>query len=74
MNQLLAVIAFIGARFQVARDDAKDRGATATEYAMLVAFIAIVIAVGVTAFGSQLNDFFNNLGQSIGIVSAPAAP
>ena len=28
-----------------------DRGATAVEYALMVGFIAVVIIVGVTAFG-----------------------
>ncbi|HEY2273203.1 MAG TPA: Flp family type IVb pilin [Jatrophihabitantaceae bacterium] len=50
-------------------ENAKDRGATATEYAMLVAFIAVAIVAAVTLFGGQLSDFFNSLGQKIGIVS-----
>jgi pilus assembly protein Flp/PilA len=50
-------------------DSAKEeKGATATEYALLVAFIALAIVVGVTAFGGQLNTFFNSLGGKIGIL------
>jgi pilus assembly protein Flp/PilA len=45
----------------------KDRGATATEYALLVAFIALAIIVGVTAFGSALNSFFNSLATRVGL-------
>jgi len=47
--------------------DAKDvdRGATATEYALLVALIAIVIAVAVGFFGSQLSTFFNSIGTTV---------
>jgi pilus assembly protein Flp/PilA len=45
----------------------KDRGATATEYALLVAFIALAIIIGVTAFGSALNTFFTNLGTRVGL-------
>ena len=67
MEKLLNLIAFVAARINVARDDAHDRGATATEYAMLVAFIAVVIGVGVAAFGTQLNNFFNSLASKIGI-------
>lgn len=48
-----------------------ERGATATEYALLVAFIALAIVVGVTAFGGQLNTFFNTLGAKVGIIAAP---
>ena len=51
------VLNFIAA-MQVRLDDAKDRGATATEYAMLVAFIAIVVVGGVTIFGSALSTWF----------------
>lgn len=48
-------------------DDVRDRGATATEYALLVAFIALAIIVGVTAFGTALNNFFSDLGQRVGL-------
>jgi Flp pilus assembly pilin Flp len=45
----------------------QDTGATATEYALLVAFIAIAIIVGVTLFGTALNTFFTNLATSVGL-------
>lgn len=45
----------------------KDRGATATEYAMLVAFIAIIVATGVGIFGHALSDWFSSLGSKIGL-------
>lgn len=38
-----------------------DEGATALEYGILVALIAIVLVGGVTFFGGQLNTFFNGL-------------
>jgi pilus assembly protein Flp/PilA len=63
MFYVLNLIAALHARVE----DAKDRGATATEYAMLVAFIAIVITAGVTIFGSQLSTWFSNLGNKIGL-------
>jgi pilus assembly protein Flp/PilA len=47
----------------------RDRGATATEYALLVAFIALVIVGGVTLFGNQLNTFFSDLGSNVGIIN-----
>ena len=60
-------------RLMMARlDTAKDRGATATEYAMLVAFIAVAIVVCVTFFGHALADFFGSLGNKIGITSGTA--
>jgi pilus assembly protein Flp/PilA len=33
-----------------------DRGATAVEYGLMVALIAAVIVVAVTALGTQIND------------------
>ncbi len=42
-----------------------ERGATATEYALLVALIATVIIVGVTAFGGALSGFFTTLGATV---------
>jgi pilus assembly protein Flp/PilA len=48
-----------------AADIREDKGATATEYALLVSFIAIAIIVGVTAFGTALSDFFNNLAGRV---------
>jgi pilus assembly protein Flp/PilA len=65
MNQLLNLIAFVTARVNVARDEANDRGATATEYALLVALIAIAIVIAVTAFGGALSSFFSNLGTKV---------
>ena len=38
-----------------------ERGATATEYGLLVGFIAIVIVVGVGFFGESLNTYFDDL-------------
>lgn len=39
-----------------------DDGATASEYGLLVGFIAIVIVVGVGVFGEALNTYFDGLG------------
>ena len=38
-----------------------EKGATATEYSLLVAFIAFAVIVGVTFFGNQLSTWFNDL-------------
>jgi pilus assembly protein Flp/PilA len=43
----------------------RDRGATAVEYGLLVALIAVVIIVGVTALGTKLNDLFNNVSTKL---------
>ncbi|GAA5137189.1 Flp family type IVb pilin [Alloalcanivorax gelatiniphagus] len=38
-----------------------ERGATATEYGLLVGFIAMVIVGGVGFFGESLNGYFDGL-------------
>lgn len=43
-----------------------EKGATATEYSLLVGLIALVIVAGVTLFGGNLNTFFSNLAGSVG--------
>jgi pilus assembly protein Flp/PilA len=43
----------------------RERGATATEYALLVALIALVIVIGVTAFGVNLNAFFQKIADKV---------
>ena len=47
----------------VGRDE--EKGATATEYGLLVGLIALIIVVGVAFFGDALNDFFNSLGGTV---------
>ena len=45
-----------------------DRGATATEYALLFSFIVLVIIVGLTFVGSSLNDLFTRLANGVAAV------
>ena len=42
-----------------------DEGQDLVEYAMLVALIALIAAVGVRAFGSALSDWFSDLSDSV---------
>lgn len=42
-----------------------DRGATMVEYALLVAFIAIVALVGVKLLGTALSTFFSDLAGDL---------
>jgi len=42
-----------------------DRGATAVEYGLMVALIAIVIIVAVSLLGSNLSALFNNVATSV---------
>jgi Flp pilus assembly pilin Flp len=40
-------------------------GAVGTEYAFLIAFIAIVAAVGMVVLGGELSGFFDAIGNSL---------
>jgi len=44
---------------------ASDEGATATEYGVLVAFIALALVVGATVLGQELSDFFDRIGTTV---------
>jgi pilus assembly protein Flp/PilA len=43
----------------------RDRGATAVEYGLMVALIAAVIVVAVTALGGKLKSVFNGISTSV---------
>jgi pilus assembly protein Flp/PilA len=64
MNQLiLRVFAEISSALLKPRDD--DRGATAVEYGLMVALIAIVIIGAVTLLGGNLSGLFNKVATSV---------
>ena len=43
----------------------EERGATAVEYGLMVALIAIVIIGAVTFLGGNLNSLFNQVASSV---------
>ena len=43
----------------------KEKGATAVEYALIVALIAMFIIVGLTAVGGGINTAFENIAATI---------
>jgi pilus assembly protein Flp/PilA len=45
------------------RDD--ERGASAVEYGLLVALIAVVMAVGAAVFGTELDALFDSVAAQI---------
>lgn len=47
------------------RDLRDDRGATAVEYGLMVALIAIVIIGAVTALGTKLSGLFTSVSNSL---------
>ena len=48
-----------------------ERGATATEYAMLIVFVALAIAVGAQALGNDLTALFQNVGTTLSTITIP---
>ncbi|MGO4186074.1 Flp family type IVb pilin [Pseudarthrobacter sp. TAF60_1] len=63
MKNLLLVIQTLEGWLQT--DFKSQKGATATEYSLLVGLIALVLVVGVGAFGGALNTWFSNLGTTV---------
>jgi pilus assembly protein Flp/PilA len=59
MVSMTAFIAGIKERF------ATEKGATATEYSLLVGLIALVLVAGVGFFGGELNEWFSTLGTTV---------
>ena len=43
----------------------REQGATAVEYGLMVALIAVVIIVAVTALGSKLSGLFTSITSSL---------
>ena len=51
-----------------------ESGATATEYAMLVVFIALAVAVGASTFATGVNSLFTRVNTVLGEVQPPSLP
>ncbi|GAA1920523.1 Flp family type IVb pilin [Nocardioides hwasunensis] len=58
------MIEFLTIMLNARRDE--EKGATAVEYGLMVALIAIVIIAAVTLLGGNLSSLFNNVSSSIG--------
>jgi pilus assembly protein Flp/PilA len=52
----------------VAKAD-EERGATAVEYALMVALIAVVIIAAVTTLGENASDKFSTVASAVGAAS-----
>jgi pilus assembly protein Flp/PilA len=48
-----------------------ESGATATEYAMLIVFVALAIAVGAQALGNDITALFTKVGTTLNGVVIP---
>lgn len=65
MVSMLAFVAGVKDKF------GSEKGATATEYSLLVAFIAFLVIGGATLFGQALSNWFTALGAEINTWRAP---
>jgi len=50
-----------------------ESGASAAEYALILALVAVAIIVGLGFLGSQINSVLSNVGTTISTADAPAA-
>ena len=48
-----------------------EGGATATEYAMLIVFVALAIAAGAQVLGNYLGTLFTNVGTALQGITVP---
>lgn len=53
-------------RLQNVMQETDERGATAVEYGLMVALIAVVIIAAVTLLGTNLSDKFQRVADAIG--------
>lgn len=67
---MVSVLAFVSG---IKERLASEKGATATEYSLLIAFVAFAIIVGAAAFGDALSKWFSDLGTEVGtwVTKAP---
>ena len=58
-------------RSLISRFRRDESGATATEYAMLIVFVALAIAMGAQAFGNSLTDLFTRASTTLTGIPIP---
>jgi pilus assembly protein Flp/PilA len=59
---MLAIMQYYSTAWQVRHD---EEGATATEYIVLLVFIALAIIAGAIIFGGALNNVFDEAGSAV---------
>jgi len=58
-------------RSSIKRFQRDERGATATEYALLIVFIALAIAVGAQTLGTNISNLFSAIGTQLSTITLP---
>lgn len=62
---MLTFLSYVQTFLTRTRREENDRGATAVEYGLMVALIAIVIIAGVTLLGNNLLALFNEIAAEL---------
>lgn len=63
---MLHIYTYLSAMLQAPRS---EKGATATEYALIIAGIAVAIVAAITVFGTTLSGFWSGLGSRLSITT-----
>jgi len=63
--EMLSHIVKFQVRVAALVSDRRDRGATAVEYGLMVALIAVVVIVAVTFLGKQVSGLFQDVGTKV---------
>jgi pilus assembly protein Flp/PilA len=72
MSMIIRAVALMSATLMHAKGRRDEKGATAVEYGLLVALIAVAIIVAVTTLGTDLAGMFEDVSDKIpGTDSAP---
>lgn len=64
-TEMLSRLVKFQVRMAALRSDRSDRGATAVEYGLMVALIAVVVIVAVTFLGKQVSSLFQSVATQI---------
>jgi len=51
-----------------------ERGATATEYALLIVFVALAVAVGANTLGGGISSLFSQIGTQLSNLTPTMPP
>jgi Flp pilus assembly pilin Flp len=58
-------------RSSIERFQRDECGATATEYALLVVFIALAVALGANVLGAGVSNLLNAIGNQLSTIQLP---
>ena len=51
-----------------------ERGASAVEYAMLLVFVCLAVAIGAQALGTDIQNLFTSIGSTLNVTTPFSLP